>query len=282
MRWKSSIREVMVALALAGLTGAVFAGGALAEPASVGQVVALSGAVQAAAPGQEPRTLSCNDSVYEGEVLSTSEGARVGILSSEIYAQLDTGARLALGSSEGVPAFRLVSGAARIVDTRVDTDALAFQIATPHASASGLGGDVEIWLVERPGESHSRICSRGAPVRVSGAEQPLGEEGESATATAEGVSPAGSRCSSQPAPQPGWRSGSREPDREHPPAPDRRRRPPPRSFPSPHPNRSSPNRAAATHGGAMRPRWWPTVRAPDWRTPATAGRTCRLSPRPAR
>jgi hypothetical protein len=190
MRLTSAFREVVGSVALAGLLGAFCAGGALASPAAVGQVVAVSGAVQAAAPGEEPRTLACNDWLYEGETLMTSGGARVGILSQDVYAQLDTSTRLLTVIREGVPEFRVVSGAVRIVDTRIASEGRRYVIGTTRGYASGLGGDIEVWAVPSPGEGHWRVCNREAPLRISVAASALGEEGDCALLTADGFSPA--------------------------------------------------------------------------------------------
>jgi ferric-dicitrate binding protein FerR (iron transport regulator) len=96
--------------------------------------------------------------------LTTSKGGRVGILSQDVYVQLDIDTQLAVRSQSGGPELRVVSGAVRIVDTRLEADAPRFVIATPHFSAAGRGGDTEVWVSAAAGQNQSRICAHEASV----------------------------------------------------------------------------------------------------------------------
>lgn len=188
----STLRRTVLTVTSAGLLCALLPGAALAGPTAVGQVVALSGAVQAMAPGADPRTLSCNDTLYEGETLATSPGARVGILFQDVYAQLDTDSQLAVSGQSGGPELKVVSGAVRIVDTRIDSDAPLYVIATPHFSAQGRGGDTEVWVSSATGQSQSRICAREASVRISGTASTRVEAGTCVLATSGAMQPSAS------------------------------------------------------------------------------------------
>jgi len=135
----------------------------------VAMVVALAGAVYAQEPGGERRSLACDDVVHACDTVITSEGARVGLLSRDVYAQFDVDTRIQVSVTEDdVPDLRLASGGVRMIDARPVT-ATPYRLTTPHFSVQGAGGDTELWVRLRGGAVETRLCNHEAPVEIVGA-----------------------------------------------------------------------------------------------------------------
>lgn len=130
----------------------------------VGHVVAKAGAVHAQSPDGEPRSLSCNDVIRACDTIITSPGARIGVLTGEVYAQVDMGSRLQIGSAGDQPSLMLRSGALRVIDAR-GTDAVAIPLSTPHLATRALGTDTELWVTDA---GSTRLCNHLASLQVKG------------------------------------------------------------------------------------------------------------------
>jgi hypothetical protein len=154
---------------------------------TVGSVISTTGEAYAEGPsGQRP--LECATPVELGETLVTPDGARAALLAGDVYLQLDGGSAVAIRrGADGAPAFDVLRGRVRILDTRESGPALAAK--TAGALASGTGTDTEI-----------RIDTGGAQFCESAASLAL-QTGSGASATlASGqcvtVSPDGSTANS--------------------------------------------------------------------------------------
>jgi hypothetical protein len=132
----------------------------------VAQVTTVSGAAYAQAPGRDPRSLSCDDAIHACETVVTSPGARVGLLSDDVYFQVDTDTRARLSGSEGAPELWLEVGGVRIVDPR-GADAPAVRVSTPHVTASGAGVDAELWVRLRGAVDETRVCQHDGALDLS-------------------------------------------------------------------------------------------------------------------
>ncbi|MCP3985610.1 MAG: hypothetical protein GY723_14565 [bacterium] len=130
----------------------------------VGQVVAKTGAVQAQRPGEDPHSLSCNDVIHACETVITTSGSRVGVLTSDVYAQIDTESRLQIDTDGDQHSLLLRSGALRVIDARGD-GAVAMQVATPHLVTQALRTDTELWVSDA---GSTRLCNHTASVQVAG------------------------------------------------------------------------------------------------------------------
>jgi len=144
------------------------------EPEAVGRVTALTGHVVAERDGEPPRTLHCRDRVYRGERLVTSESARVGVLTDDVYAHL--GERSAL-RVDRTPAestdMTLEVGGVRVIDPR-DAGSRA-RLAALDASAQVVGNDAEAYIfVEKTGP-YAMLCEWDTPL-------PVARKGEAAVA----------------------------------------------------------------------------------------------------
>jgi hypothetical protein len=140
---------------------------------TVGRVAALAGQARAVGPAGS-RALACGDAVGAGDRLELGPGARLGVLSDAVYAQLTAGSRATAGvTADGLPDWSLESGRLRLVDTRDPGEAGRSRLATPHAVARGLAGDSEAYvLVEKTG-AYSIVCEWGEPLAVSRADEAL-------------------------------------------------------------------------------------------------------------
>src|SRR5688572_20949030 len=69
--------------------------------AQVGQVVAVSGAAHAQAPGQASRGLACDAPLRACEELVTEPGASISFLSGDVLVRVGGGSRVAVAGSEG-------------------------------------------------------------------------------------------------------------------------------------------------------------------------------------
>ena len=135
---------------------------------AVARVVALSGAVHAQAPGGDPRALSCNDQVNACDTIITSPGARVGLMSQDVLAHVDTDTRLQIGTQNDAPDLFVRSGALRVIDTRA-SDASNYRVNTPHVSAAGTQGDTEVFVGIQQALARTRVCNHDRDVQLTGA-----------------------------------------------------------------------------------------------------------------
>lgn len=175
MSWSGSMREGRArgGVAAAGLAAlAILVTGLPAgaeEGEGVGQVLALVGEARAVAPDGRVRRLHCFDRVHEGEIVYTKGGSRVGLLSAELYAQLDPGANVAYGEAErGIPRLRILDGSVRFVDTRPGGAGPKLRVETPEGRMSSLGSDMRV-AVERRAEAResTQVCESASPVEIA-------------------------------------------------------------------------------------------------------------------
>jgi hypothetical protein len=134
--------------------------------APVGQVVAVSGAAHALAPGQAPRALACDDALRACEEIVTEPGASLGFLSGDVLVRVGPGSRVALAGSEGAPDLFVHSGAVRTTDGR-SAGAAPVKLTTRDLAASASGADAE--LTTGAG-GPSRLCAyEGSATVAAGA-----------------------------------------------------------------------------------------------------------------
>jgi hypothetical protein len=167
-------------------------GGASAEPQSVGQVVALRGDAWAKRPGEEPRNLTCNEQIADGETVWTSEGARVGIRTFGVYTQLDVGSEVRFGITRGIegeaPDLALSRGGVRVVDARSKLDAPRLHVEAPDIEFLARGADTEAVVSTRDGRPATRVCELDHFVQVGRtSDSPWVSPGECAEAGNGGV-----------------------------------------------------------------------------------------------
>jgi len=147
--------------------------------APVGQVVAVSGAAHAQAPGQAPRALACDDGLRACEELVTEPGASLGFLSGDVLVRVGGGSRVALAGTEGAPDLFVHQGTVRATDGRRASTA-PVRLTTRDLAASATGADAE--LSAGAGPSHlctyagSSAVEAGASSRTVGAGQCLAAE----------------------------------------------------------------------------------------------------------
>ncbi len=142
-----------------------------AQPAScqgdssdvVGRVVATSGSVHAQSPGSDPRSLSCNDVIHACETVITSPGARVGLMSGDVYAHLDSDSQLQIGRDGDLPKLLLRSGNMRLIDAR-ESGAPAIAVSTPHLSTRAQETDTEMFI---NADANTRVCNHLGSVDVA-------------------------------------------------------------------------------------------------------------------
>jgi hypothetical protein len=148
--------------------------------AQVGQVVAVSGAAHAHAPGQAPRSLACDDALRACEEIVTEPGASLGFLSGDVLVRVGGGSRVALAGSEGAPDLFVHNGSVRSTDGR-SAGAAPVKLATRDLAASASGADAEL---SAGAAGPSRLCAyagssvveAGASSRTLGAGQCLAAE----------------------------------------------------------------------------------------------------------
>ena len=147
----------------------------------VGRVAAVAGSVQAEGP-DGTRALACGDAVNAGERLIIGEGARLGVLSDALYAQIDGvggASQVQAGLTDaGLPDWSLEAGRIRVVDTRGPDAAGAARLATPHAAARGVASDSEAYVLAEKAGAYSIVCEWGEPLAVTR----MGDPDESLTA----------------------------------------------------------------------------------------------------
>ena len=97
----------------------VLATGAQAQ--EVGRIASITGDARIEGP-EGSRALAPGDALNAGDRLVLGDGARLGVLSGALFAQIQGvpgGSRLVVGrTAEGLPDFTLESGRMRLVDTR--------------------------------------------------------------------------------------------------------------------------------------------------------------------
>jgi hypothetical protein len=162
--------------------------------APVGQVVAVSGAAHAQAPGQAPRSLACDDALRACEELVTEPGASLGFLSGDVLVRVGGGSRVSLGGSEGAPDLFVHQGSVRSTDGR-PAGAAPVRLVTRDLAASATGADAEL---EAGAGAPSRLCAydgsaaveAGAASHTLAAGQCLAAEGGGVTRFAAAGAPA--------------------------------------------------------------------------------------------
>jgi len=162
MRHLSWIQPAAAAflLALAGISTA-------AGDDSIGVVVGLRGTVNAAAPGQEARVLSCGDLVGPGEVLTTEQASRVSVLVGDVYAQLFVQSEALFQLSQAGGADLMLSrGRMRIIDPRTGNDVPQVHVTTPDAEARFAANDVDSYVLGPAGETNAMICAERVALDV--------------------------------------------------------------------------------------------------------------------
>lgn len=130
----------------------------------VGHVVAKAGTVQAQRPGEDLRSLSCNDVIHACDTIITSPSSRVGVLTGNVYAQIDTDSRLQIGTAGDQPSLMLLSGAMRVIDAR-GADAVAIPLSTPHLTTHVQRTDTELWVTDA---GSTRLCNHVDSMQVKG------------------------------------------------------------------------------------------------------------------
>jgi hypothetical protein len=125
---------------------------ALLEPASAGSgdapepggalIAALLGTASAGFGSSTPRKLACGDAVYGGEQLTTAPDARLGVLSGEVYTQLESDTALKVNRTRGGGLdVNLEKGRVRVVDPRSTGPVGRLAIADTAAELRGSDAD---------------------------------------------------------------------------------------------------------------------------------------------
>jgi hypothetical protein len=144
------------------------------EPEAMGRVTALTGHVVAERDGEPPRTLHCRDRVYRGERIVTSESARIGVLTDDVYAHLAERSALRLDRTPAESTdMTLEVGGVRVIDPRAAGSRA--RLAALDAAAQVAGNDAEAYIfVEKTGP-YAMLCEWDAPL-------PVARKGEEAVA----------------------------------------------------------------------------------------------------
>lgn len=121
--------------------------------APIGQVVAVTGDVQAAPRGAAPRALGCDDPVACEEIVTGADGS-VSFLSGDVLVRVGPSSRVALDGSEGAPELFVHEGAARTTDARTG-EAAPTRLAARDLEASASGADLEL----RTADAGSEVCA---------------------------------------------------------------------------------------------------------------------------
>ncbi len=132
---------------------------------AVGQVTAISGYVVAERPGERPRRLHCQDHVYRGERIVTSDRSRVGVLMDDVYAYLAPSTNLRVDRTPKASSdLTLESGGVRVIDPR--NDGTAARLTALDASAEVLGNDTEAYIFSEKTGRYAMLCEWDAPLPV--------------------------------------------------------------------------------------------------------------------
>ena len=146
---------------------------AVAEPTEVacsdagmtaGTVSSVSGAVFAQAPGEDPRSLACDDVVRACDRIFTSDGATVALMIDDVYVQLGQSAVMTVEAPAAD--FFVHTGGVRVIDTR-SGEAAPFGLATPQFRSRGASADAEVHVGLDFTDDRSRLCSFGNAVYVT-------------------------------------------------------------------------------------------------------------------
>lgn len=141
---------------------------AAAEPAVVGHVVSVSGTAYAEAPGGARHSLACGDAVRAGDLITTGEDGRVGVLADDVYAQIDSSSAARFDvAADHAPDVALQKGRARLFGSATDA-AARHHFETPQASSStsSAGGDTEGYVLSEKAGAYSMLCEWGKPLDV--------------------------------------------------------------------------------------------------------------------
>ena len=119
-----------------------YAPGPCVPGAPIGLVVAVSGSVEAVAPGQAPRTLACDDPLRCEEMV-TAPGASFSFVSGDVLVRVGGDSRISLNGSEGAPEVFVERGAVRTTDGS-KAGAAPTRLAARELAASASGADLEL------------------------------------------------------------------------------------------------------------------------------------------
>jgi hypothetical protein len=151
------------------------------EPAELGRVTAVKGRAVAQHQGQPDRVLRCNDPIYDGDLVVTSDQARVGFLMGEVYTHVDGASSLRVGQSTGAPDLALEQGSTRVIDAREDGGAARLRVLDTNARLAG--NDVEGYVLAEKTGRYAMLCEWDAPLPVGrGGESELAQPGQCAIA----------------------------------------------------------------------------------------------------
>jgi hypothetical protein len=130
-----------------------------------GTVSSVSGAAFAQAPGEDPRSLACDDVVRACDRVFTGDGGEVALLLDDVYVQVGNTSSLTVQAP--APDLFVHGGLVRVIDTRSDHDAAQFQLATPHLRSRGLRSDAEVNVGIVGADARTQLCSFTDPVTVA-------------------------------------------------------------------------------------------------------------------
>ncbi|MEN8161511.1 MAG: hypothetical protein ABFS41_15690 [Myxococcota bacterium] len=122
--------------------------------APIGQVIAFTGTAEAAAPGQAPRALGCDDPVACEEIVTSADGS-LAFLSGDVLVHVGPDARVGLDGSEGAPELFVHQGSVRTTDAR-SADAAPTRLSARDLSASAAGADLELTTADA---AASQVCA---------------------------------------------------------------------------------------------------------------------------
>jgi hypothetical protein len=136
--------------------------GPCAAGAPLGQVVALTGAAHAQAPGEAPRALACDDRLRACDEVVTAPGASAGILAGDVLLRIGPDARVRVEGSEAAPELFVHRGSVRSSDARAP-GAAPVRLTSRDLAASASGADCEL---ETAAGGPSRLCAHAGSVAV--------------------------------------------------------------------------------------------------------------------
>jgi hypothetical protein len=133
---------------------------------AVGEVTSATGSVVATAPDGTERTLSCGDSIFDGDTLSTGADSNVGVLSGDFLTQVPDSSAVRFGQTgEGAPDATLERGRVRIIDVR--EDGTTARLAAGDAEVRVVGNDAEAYLLSEKTGGYAMFCEWDAPLDVA-------------------------------------------------------------------------------------------------------------------
>jgi hypothetical protein len=134
---------------------------------TVGQVVALSGAVTAQAPGRAAHSLACDDAIRACDRIASGSAGKAGILVGDVYLELAGDSAVRVGERDGAPEIIVESGGVRVIDGR-PASAPPLRIATIRATASGAAADAEVRAGVEPDGPFTLVCTHEASLALAG------------------------------------------------------------------------------------------------------------------